>query len=59
MDDKKPNIESLRNAVSKGAEQAESGEFSKHTVSSLLEELNQGSSLLEEEVRHAPNNQST
>lgn len=30
----------LRREVAKGAEQAERGEFSKHTVDSLLEELN-------------------
>lgn len=32
----------LRREVAKGAEQAERGEFSTHTVDSLLEELNNG-----------------
>jgi len=37
---KQMKLDYLRREVAKGAEQAERGEFSEHTVDTLLEELN-------------------
>lgn len=37
-------LDYLRREVAKGAEQAERGEFSAHSVDTLLDELNQGQS---------------